>query len=57
MGRKIIEKIMEEKNPINQDMLKLLDSKELGKRKVFNNLFFVLFLILAALGLVHYFLL
>ena len=45
MGRKIIEKIMEEKNPINQDMLKLLDSKELGKRKVFNNLFFVLFAI------------
>ena len=27
MGRKIIEKIMEEKNPINQDMLKLFDSK------------------------------
>ena len=55
MGRKIIEKIMEEKNPINQDMLKLLDSKELGKRKVFNNLFFVLFLILAALGLIFTF--
>lgn len=55
MGRKIMEKIMGEKNPINQDLLKLLDSKELGMRKIFNNIFFVVFLILASLGLIFLF--